>query len=442
VGAQARLSTSVVDVDPGGRASLVLTVRNTGTVVDEFSFELLGAACAWTTFEVASVSLFPQADQAVQVTFAPPRAADTASGAIAFAIRVRSREDAEGSAVEEGTVNVAPFSEVIAELAPRAARILHRSRLQVLVDNRSNISYQAELAGADDDAAYGYTFRPPLVDVAPGTVAFAKLTVRTKHSYWRGPSTTQPFQVFLRQQQVAAAEEPSVEVPAGPHPPEICADGAIVRDPLLPSWLPKVLAVAAVLLLLLALCWYKLVKPQIAAAAQNQVTKALKPINKELHKLGTPTTTTPPPPVTTTPAGTTTTTTRPHVTTTTTTATTTPKHKVVPPKRPAVISTPINASLTATGNNSTAAYTVPSGKTLEVTDILLENSAGASGDIYLENDGTVLMSWALANFRDLDYHWITPMYFDAKSQLQLAVRGCNTDCRPALYFAGDMTSVR
>jgi cytoskeletal protein RodZ len=210
---------------------------------------------------------------------------------------------------------------------------------------------------------------------------------------------------------------------------------------LLPGWLPKVLALAVVLLLLLALCWYKLVKPQIAAAAQNQVTKALKPINKELQKLGTPVTTSPPP-VTTTPTGSTTTTTRPPVTTSTTTATTTPRHKVVPPKRPAVFSTPINASLTATGNNSTAAYTVPSGKTLEVTDILLQNSAGASGDIYLENDGTVLMSWALANFRDLDYHWITPMYFNAKSQLQLAVRGCNSDCVPALYFAGDMTSAR
>jgi hypothetical protein len=211
--------------------------------------------------------------------------------------------------------------------------------------------------------------------------------------------------------------------------------------------------------LLLALAWFKLVKPQITAAAQNSVTKAIKPIKQEIGKMqkqlpangapvttaapsgggGTTTTTAPPPTTTTTkPPPTTTTRPRPRPTTTTrprpTTTTTRPK------PRPTVVVTPINYSISLHRNNSTAVYGVPRRHTLEVTDILLENSNGASGSIYLERSGQVLMSWSLANFRDLDYHWITPVYFGGRSQLQLTVKGCSSVCTPSLYFAGNLVT--
>ena len=201
-----RLPISVADVEPGANISLELTVRNTGTVVDQFSFEVLGGAATWATFDPPTVSLFPQAEETIRATFAPPRATDTASGAIPFGIRVQSREDPEGSVVEEGTLNVGEFSEVTAELTPHATRVWLRGQSQVAVDNRSNVSYRAELSGTDGDSAFDYTFRPPLVDVAPGSVAFAKVTVRPKSTYWRGPSTTEPYQVALRQQQMDGTE--------------------------------------------------------------------------------------------------------------------------------------------------------------------------------------------------------------------------------------------
>jgi hypothetical protein len=50
----------------------------------------------------------------------------------------------------------------------------------------------------------------------------------------------------------------------------------------------------------------------------------------------------------------------------------------------------------------------------------------------------VLMSWALANFRDLDYHWITPVYFRPASKLEFVVKNCSGTCTPSLYFAGSM----
>ena len=46
------------------------------------------------------------------------------------------------------------------------------------------------------------------------------------------------------------------------------------------------------------------------------------------------------------------------------------------------------------------------------------------------------MSWSMANFRDLDYHWITPTVFVARSQMQLVVNGCAGTCTPGIYYAG------
>lgn len=432
-----RLPVSVADVEPGASVSLELTVRNTGTVVDQFSFDVLGGAAGWATFDPPTVSLFPQAEEPVHVTFSPPRATDTASGAIPFGVRVQSREDPDGSVVEEGTLNVAEFSEVTAELTPHATRVWLRGRSQVAVDNRSNISYRAELAGTDTDAAFDYSFRPPLMDVAPGAVAFAKVTVRPKASYWRGPSTTEPYQVALRQQGMNGAE-PGAEPPAGAHPPEVDADGAILRDPLLPNWVGKALAGLVALVAILALLWFTLVKPQITSASQNAVAKEIKPVVSAVNSVASTVsslaaTSTPGPATTATTSGSTS---PGHGSTTGTTSANSENNS----NNALASGTPINFSLTARGNNTTTAFDIPKDKSLDVTDILLENSAGASGTVLLRDSGKVLMSWALANFRDLDYHWITPVYFRPNSKLEFVVKGCSGTCTPSLYFAGNMKS--
>jgi hypothetical protein len=427
-----RLPVSEVDVQPGATVSLEMTVRNTGTVVDQFSFEALGSTAVWATFAPPTVSLFPQGEETVRVTFSPPRATDTAAGSVPFGIRVQSREDPDGSVVEEGALNVAEFSDVIAELTPHATRVWLRGRSKVAVDNRSNIRYRAALSGTDGDSAFEYSFRPPLLDVAPGSVGFAKVTVRPKTTYWQGPSTSEPYQVALRPQLNGAA--PAAEAPAGTHPAEVDAEGAILRDALLPVWIWKAVAGLLALAALLALLWFALVKPQIMAATQNAVKKQVTPVSMALTHVSSTMSSLAGPPTTSASA-------------TPTSSGASPTSAVATTASAALgltraAGSPVNASLTANGNNTTASYPVPKGKTLAVTDILLENSAGASGEVYLQDSGKVLMTWALADFRDVDYHWITPVFFRSDSKLQLAVKGCNGACAPSLYFAGSMKPVQ
>jgi hypothetical protein len=178
MGAIAQLSQATVDVEPGRTATFAIRVRNTGTVVDRFSFEALGTAAPWVTFAPQTLPLFPEASGTVNIIVAPPRHPSATAGAVPLGIRASSAEDPAGSSVEETTLKAAPFSDITMELVPRVARGRVRGRTQLAVDNRSNCAYRAELSGTDPQSQLAFGFRPAIVDVTPGKAAFVKVGVR------------------------------------------------------------------------------------------------------------------------------------------------------------------------------------------------------------------------------------------------------------------------
>jgi hypothetical protein len=91
VGASVTLVNPSVAVEPGAEAVVDLQLRNTGAVVDEFTFDILGDTAAWTTVDPATLSLFPGAEGTARIVFRPPRAATTPAGAIRYGLRARSR---------------------------------------------------------------------------------------------------------------------------------------------------------------------------------------------------------------------------------------------------------------------------------------------------------------------------------------------------------------
>ena len=106
MGVTATLVSRAVTVQPGAEATAEIRVRNSGTVVDQFTLEVLGDAAAWTIVEPAVVPLFPGAEAVARVRFKPPKSPDVPARAIPYAVRIKSREDARASMVEEGVVEV------------------------------------------------------------------------------------------------------------------------------------------------------------------------------------------------------------------------------------------------------------------------------------------------------------------------------------------------
>jgi hypothetical protein len=413
MGAIAQLSTSSLEVEPGRGASMTLTVRNTGSVVDRFTFSVVGGAASWATFTPDTLSLFPEASGTVSVLFAPPRQPSVVAGPMPFGVRALSSEDPAGSVVEEGTLNVAPFSDISVELRPRIARGRRSAKADMAVDNRSNCAYRAELGGSDPAAALTVGFNPSVVDVPPGGASFVKLRIRPKQTFWRGPATTKSFRVTL----TSAAGEATAP---NPHQPETFADGSMLQESLLPSWIFKALAALVALAVLLVVLWFTLLKPQIRQQAKDQV-------KSQLAAAGVTSGSSAPTGGSGSGSG------GGGSTSATTVATSTGGTSSV-----AAAGVTVNGTSQATGNGTQNVYKVPSGDVLQITDLLVENSAGNTGTISIARSGTTLMQWSLANFRDLDYHWIAPTVFGAGTTMQVKVAGCPASCTPGIYYAGTL----
>src|SRR5262252_6136391 len=168
----ATLEPISVTVEPGQQATTQVRVRNTGTVVDRFHFEVLGEPSAWAVVAPGELSLFPNAEGTVEVRFTPPRDAQTHAGGTPFAVKVTSDEDAAGTVVEEGTLDMRPFRDLFAELVPRTSSGRRKAALRLAVDNRGNTAVTAAVSGADPNQLLDFSFDPPSFTAAPDTATF------------------------------------------------------------------------------------------------------------------------------------------------------------------------------------------------------------------------------------------------------------------------------
>jgi hypothetical protein len=417
MGATATLRDAVLAVDPGSQATTEIRVRNDGAVVDQFTLDVVGEPAAWAVVEPSTLSLFPGAEEVARVVFQPPRNSATPHGSQPFGVRVRSREDPAGSTVEEGSLEVGAFIEPFAELVPRTSRGSRTGTHEVAIDNRGNARLNAEVTAADPDQLLGFDIEPPGIVVEPGTASFAKVRVKPRQTFLRGTPKSRPFNLVIQ--------------PAGGSP--ISLDGTLLQESVLPPWFMRALIGLVGLLIALVLFWILVLRPSIESAASQAVEAPIAElrdgVNGALAAGGLPTmgpgaggggpTPTPVAP-TPTPA--------PGETPSATVAPTAP-----PPLIPG-LGNPIDGRLDRTAQVFTATSSV------FITDLIFGNPNGRFGSILLRREGTTLMTLRLENFRDLDFHFVTPIVLNAGQSLviDLSCEGVSSaaECDPSLFYSG------
>lgn len=371
MGAIATLESKAVSVQPGAEASVRIKVQNSGQVVDEFAINVLGDPGAWAAATPAVLRLFPGQEDIATITFRPPKSAQTASGQLPFAVRVQSQQDPQGSYVEEGVIAVGAFAETTAELIPRNSRGSRSGIHEVAVDNRGNAAMQATLTAADQDKLLDFKFNPAVLAVPAGAAAFAKLRVRPRQTFWRGQPKSRAFQVRIQ--------------PDGQQP--VSLDGTLVQGPLLASWMVPVALGAIALLIAAALLWNFALKPGFQSLARDAV---------------------------------------------------------ISPSPVAAVSggggnggggghSPSPTATAPTGSSSGGidfaqrlapaaggSYKSPANTTLYITDLVFNNPASENGPVSLTRDGAVLLQENLSNFRDLDYHFVTPIQVNPNQTVALS----------------------
>ncbi|HEV7810537.1 MAG TPA: hypothetical protein VGO64_08055 [Candidatus Limnocylindrales bacterium] len=394
------LERPILAVDPGGEASVSVTLRNTGTVVDEFAIEVLGETAPWATIEPATLPLFPAAEGSARITFRPPRASSTRAGQIGFGVMVRSREDPDGSAVEEGELDVGGFLGPSAELIPRTSHGSRRARHDLAVDNRGNVRIETALEGLDPDRLVRISFDPPSLNVEPGVAGFARVDIRPVRTFWRGPARTLPFQVAVR--------------PEAESTTPLLVDGSFLQESILPPWFMRALIALAALIVAAILLWALVLQPQIrSTAAQTLEDFGFSPKPGSAAAGGGGSGANP---------------------------SASSALNVTPP--PAGGQSKVDGRLDTTRNAVS-----PTSGTLSITDLVFSNPTGASGDLSLQRTSpagtTQLLVLRLENFRDLDFHFVTPISIRAGETLSLVATcapptGTATppSCTPAVFYSG------
>jgi hypothetical protein len=238
VAAIATLEPANLTVDPGGSGSVVVRIRNSGSIVDRFEVSVVGPLAAWARPQPASLSLFPGQEGEAQIVFALPREPFPRAGTLPFGVRVAPEADPGGTTVEEGRVVVGAFTELAAEIVPQTSRASRVGRHEIVIENRGNAPVEVSVEAADPDRLVAFTVTPDRLIAGPGERTGTSLRAAARDTFMLGAKRSHPFNVEIR----AAKSTP------------IALRGTLLQGPILPAWLLPlgaiaVLAIVAILVL-------------------------------------------------------------------------------------------------------------------------------------------------------------------------------------------------
>ncbi|WP_432049781.1 hypothetical protein [Verrucosispora sp. NA02020] len=411
-------------VVPGESVDIPVTIRNSGDVVEAYDLTIVGVPDAWATFDPPRVSLYPGASETVVLTVRPPRSSEVRAGDLPYGVRVVPSEAPETATVEEGLLTIAPFSEVAAELRPQVRRARLGARYRLAVLNGGNIGEELTVAATDGAEQLHFAARPTAMVLAAGEQFEAGLRVRAKRLLWRGTPRHLPFRALLTDRDGRA----------------ITLDGTLVQQPVLSGWLLKLLALLLALLLLLLALWFGLLRPAVQSAAQEaadeRVAQAATQMEASANEAAGEAA-------------------REAV------AQERAENPAAPPSSPSP--TPAAATgggqfataltlRTSPGSTASRSYTVPRNRVLLLTDFLVDNPQGDTGTLTITADDVRVVTYGLENFRNQDYHSVTPIRVPAGSRVTLTVEcrqpgtpvGAATPgtCQEGLYLNGVLNRTR
>jgi hypothetical protein len=438
MGATTSLASRQLSVTPGQSVEATVLVRNNGTLVDQFTLDIVGDSREWAEVEPRIMNLMPGQDGEATVRFSPPRDSSVPAGQVTFGVRVISREDAPNSSVAEGTVDVEPFTDLQVELSPKTSKCRSKAMHEIVVDNSGNYPIPVEVVTNDPDEQLKLSLDHSTLVVQPGTSAFLKLRAKPYDRFLRGPDKRLPF---------------GVTAMSGNLPP-INAEGTVVQQQVLPKWLLPVAVAALAAAVALTVLWFTLVKPTVQTAAREAGKQEAQAENaammaqvEEVEEKAV-----------------------------------TAESKAAEAERK-VEEMAAGGGPEAGGGGERGATEGPNGvdisagqavdfrittdadaqpdpgefeefntpegaiaadKTLVLTDLIIQNPRGDTGTLRLLRGDQVVYETGLANSRDLDFHFIEPWTFapdqplsvQVSCQLPGAPEPAAGKCRPAVSFSG------
>jgi hypothetical protein len=269
----------------------------------------------------------------------------------------------------------------------------------MMVENRGNTLASCRMHLVDPTGRVEGEFDPPAAGVEPGASTLVRMKVRANHIQWQRHPRTIPFRIDADQ----------------PGSPTASAPATFVQAPVVGEHVIGRLVGVGLVIVALGVAWAALVKPAIDDAAQAAVDRAVPTASTTLDTT-----------VDTNPGD--------------TTVTTVPGAAGTDES---IVNVPLPVSVPQ-GQTGTNQYTVPAGKRLRITDIIVQNPRQDQGTLVIAKDTSTLFTYSLNSMFgvDIDQPLRTPIELVAGEQLVVTVT-CDgvgdlsgTACSPNVLLSG------
>ena len=368
----ASFQPSSVASTPGTAAALTLRLHNDAEAEEVVKLKPLGDLAGHTVLQSETIYLEP--GEAFDVPVIVDVTTSLTSGAHTSGIEVSSGNGSRITA--EATISVAETVAYAVNLLPPRSSSGSSGKHQVVVDNTGNTPMMIEVAAEAADGLVDIELAAPLVNVDPGKSAKIELKLYPKSRFWSGPPHEHPFTVHV------AGSDHQVHELAG-----IYEQGPRVRP-----WFGPALAGMLGALLIGLIAWFALLRPAVESIADERAAVALEAqqtvFDEKIAEL----------------------------------------EDAAERARQLPLGTPADLRLNAeagAGGSANESFTVASDRVLSVTDVVFQNPGGAVGRVALLRSGEVLLESELANFRDLDLHFVAPFRFDGSDTVEIRL-DCET----------------
>ncbi|WP_053763177.1 MULTISPECIES: hypothetical protein [Streptomyces] len=261
------LEPSSVAVDPGASETTTVRLRNDGDTVEEYRLSVVGDPAEWTQIAPDTLRLYPGDEGSASVVFSPPRAPETAAGAVPFGILVQPQQNPELSNVAEGVLDVSPYGDMRAELLPVTVRGRLSARFRVAVDNVGNAPLSVGISGQDDEEVLDFRPSPETMDIAQGRTRLTRVRIRPGGVKFLGQPERYPFALTVEPAQDGLPDR------AVPVPPAQLR-GTFIRLPLFPRWLLVTLGLLTAGATVFTVLWFVPRPPLVSNAVAQQLPPA------------------------------------------------------------------------------------------------------------------------------------------------------------------------
>jgi len=165
-----RLGQDEVQVEPGGSAQLLATVRNEGDAPDQVALEIEGVDAEWCAIPIPSFPLAPGEEVQERILIRPPRNTESRAGTYPILVRARSLENG-GSGVAQASITIRPYSMLTLEIAPKrgiASPLRKRVPYELTLANYGNTEQTVQLHASDPEDEVVFELERERVPLAPG----------------------------------------------------------------------------------------------------------------------------------------------------------------------------------------------------------------------------------------------------------------------------------